>query len=213
METLRAELAEVKKQIAQCQEAIQNPPCDHCCTTHKPVNPSCCDQLEANLADHRRMIGELNKRIRMWEKDGPDLMEREEKYQAIINRLNVELEEVRNPKFGPGLAGFYAMRNERDSALAQVAELKEALEPLAQPRGLIHPVYPECYCDKCRLRKLISSIDFLAAEFVKRVQVEEWRRVAGKVESICSEFGDDPKACIGILGEHFSMTSAPEERI
>ena len=34
-----------------------------------------------------------------------------------------------------------------------------------------------------------------------RLKAEAWRKAWEKVEDICNEFGDDPKACLGILGE------------
>ena len=50
----------------------------------------------------------------------------------------------------------------------------------------------------------------LALDWEKRVRAEAWRKVAKKVEEICAEIGGDPKACLGILGEQFSVAGNVE---
>lgn len=40
-----------------------------------------------------------------------------------------------------------------------------------------------------------------------KARAEGWNKAARKVEDICSEFGHDPKACLGILGEQFEARS------
>ena len=45
------------------------------------------------------------------------------------------------------------------------------------------------------------------AERDKASEIKGWKKAASKVEDICSEFGHDPKACLGILGEHFSAAA------
>ena len=37
-----------------------------------------------------------------------------------------------------------------------------------------------------------------------------WRKAALKVQDICSEFGDSPAACLGILGEQFGDVTQPQ---
>lgn len=51
-----------------------------------------------------------------------------------------------------------------------------------------------------RLKKELDS----AKAMVEESRREGWSATGKKIEEICAEFGDDPKACLGIIGEWFN---------
>ncbi len=89
-----------------------------------------------------------------------------------------------------------ALRADAHDAWVRLAHADEGLSALTKDRDSWRET-SEAHCRDAV--KLTKERDELAA------QVEgAWRRCASKVSDICSEFGDDPKACLGILGEWFS---------
>jgi hypothetical protein len=61
-----------------------------------------------------------------------------------------------------------------------------------------------CSCgDTAKIEDLKAKIVALESA-LKEAREAGYRAAVDKMESLVAEFGDDPKACLGILGEYFN---------
>ena len=106
----------------------------------------------------------------------------------------------------PGREPIYCLRQKLDqaeAALARVVDAATSAKDYLKPE-LDEPGRSVFWGLVGALKEARTPTLSRAAD---RIRADGWREAALKVQDICSEFGDDPKACLGILGEHFGAVS------
>lgn len=101
---------------------------------------------------------------------------------------------------------------ERDAALALLGRTVSVIGKMVDSECRAGCQPGERHGDTCEeVRDLAREVADVDTSDLKsaadRIRADGWRKAALKVQDICSEFGDDPKACLGILGEWFAAVS------
>jgi len=103
--------------------------CASCYADAKSTIAVFMDAAVKERDEFRGMISKLNERLRMWEKDGPELMDQVEKLEGIIDKMNARNLDLRKAL---NAADYYirlAVQDESGKKEICLGVIKNALAP------------------------------------------------------------------------------------